>query len=101
MEQLYDRRGQRKYLTQHERERCLKAARSTDTPVRAFREVLAYTGCRLSEALALTPERAGPAAAVLVFESLKKRRRAYFGRSPSSLPSDSLDGEISRLAYNG
>jgi integrase len=82
MEQLYDMRGQRKYLTQHERDRFLKAARSTDTPVRAFCEVLAYTGCRLSESLALTPERVDPAAGFVVFESLKKRRRGVFRAVP-------------------
>lgn len=32
MEQLYDPRGQRKYLTEAERNRFLQAARSTDTP---------------------------------------------------------------------
>ena len=89
MEQLYDPRGQRKYLTEPERNRFLKAARSTDTPVRAFCEVLAYTGCRLSEALALTPDRVDPAAGFLVFESLKKRRRGVFRAVP--VPSGLLE----------
>ncbi len=80
--QLFDVRGQRKYLTQHERDRFLKAARSAPTPVRAFCEILAYTGCRLSEALALTPDRVDPAAGVVVFESLKKRRRGVFRAVP-------------------
>ena len=57
MEQLYDARGRRKHLAGLERNRFLKAARSTDTPVRAFCEVLAVTGWRLSEALSLTSER--------------------------------------------
>ena len=61
MEQLYDTRGQRKYLTEHERDRFLEAARSTSTSARAFCEVLAHTGCRISEALALTPECVDPA----------------------------------------
>ena len=82
MEQLYDPRGRRKYLTEPERNRFLKAARSTDTPVRAFCEVLAFTGCRLPEALALTPEQVDPAAGFLVFESLKKRRRGVFRAVP-------------------
>lgn len=76
--QLYDPRGQRKYLTEHERERFLKAARSAPTAVGVFCELLAYTGCRLSEAHALMPERVDPAAGVLVFESLKKRREGVF-----------------------
>ena len=80
--QLCDVRGWRKYLTQHQRDRFLKAARSVPTPVRTFCEVLAYTGCRLSEALALTPDRVDPGAGVLVFESLKKRRPGVFPAVP-------------------
>ena len=82
MEQLYDLRGQRKYLTQHERDRFLKAARSAAPPVRAFCEILAYTGCRISEALALTPDWVDSAAGVVIFESLKKRRRGVFRAVP-------------------
>jgi integrase/recombinase XerD len=82
--ELYDTRGQRKYLTHHERDRFLKAARSTPTPDRAFREILAYSGCRLSEALALMPDRVDPAAGVVVFESLKKKRRGIFRAAPMS-----------------
>lgn len=47
--QLYDLRGQRKYLTQHERDRLLKAAR---------------------------------AAGIVIFESLKKRRRGVLRAVP-------------------
>ena len=82
MEQLYDTRGQRKYLTPHERERFRKAARATPTPVRAFCEVLAYTGCRVSEALALTPDRVDRSAGLVVLESLKKRRPGVFRAVP-------------------
>ena len=89
MGQLYDPRGRRKYLTEPERNRFLKAARSTDTPFRASCEVLAFTGCRLSEALALTPERVDPAAGFLVFESLKKRRPGVFWAVP--VPSGPLE----------
>ncbi len=85
--QLFDVRGQRKYLTQHERNRFLKAARSAPTPVRAFCEILAYTGCRLSEALALAPDRVDPAAGVVIFESLKKRRRGVFRAASGGTPS--------------
>ena len=64
MEQLYDLLGQRKYLTQHERDRFLKAAQSASTPVRAVSEILVYTGCRISGALALTTDRIDSAAGV-------------------------------------
>jgi integrase len=43
---------------------------------------LAYAGCRLSEALALTADRVDLAAGVLVFESLKKRRTGIFRSVP-------------------
>ncbi len=82
MEQLYDWRGQRKYLTEQERNRFRKAARSTGTPVRVLCEVLTFTGRLVSEALALTPERVDPAAGFLVFESLKKSRRGIFRAVP-------------------
>jgi integrase len=43
---------------------------------------LAYAGCRLSEALALTIDRVDLAAGVLVFESLKKRRAGIYRSVP-------------------
>ena len=56
MEQLYHGRGERIYLAERERNRFLKAARSTATPIRALCEILAFTGRRVSETRALTPE---------------------------------------------
>jgi hypothetical protein len=47
---------------------------------------LAYGGCRLSKALALTADRVDLAAGVLVFESLKKRRTGIFRSVPVPLP---------------
>ena len=44
--------------------------------------VLAYSGCRLSEALALTAERVDLAAGTLVFESLKKRGNGLYRAEP-------------------
>jgi integrase len=43
---------------------------------------LAYAGCRLSEALALTVDRVDLAAGVLVVESLKKRRTGIYRSVP-------------------
>ena len=40
---------------------------------------LAYTGSRVSEALALTADRVDLAGKTVVFESLKKRRGGLFG----------------------
>jgi integrase len=79
---LYEANGQRKYLTAGERERFLKAAESADREVRTFCGVLAYTGCRISEALALTADRIDLAEGVIVFESLKKRKRGVYRALP-------------------
>ena len=71
--------GARKYLTTGERDTFLHAAEQADRQVRTLCMTLAYAGCRLSEALALTVDRVDPAAGQLVLESLKKRRS---GRLP-------------------
>ena len=50
---LVDQRG-RKYLTAIERQRFVEVAETDPIPaVQTFTLVLAYTGCRISEALAL------------------------------------------------
>jgi integrase/recombinase XerD len=79
---LYDQAGQRKYLTPAERQDFLRAAESAPREVRTFCETLAHTGCRISEALALTGARVDLGASVLVFESLKKRRKGIYRAVP-------------------
>jgi len=44
--------------------------------------VLAYSGCRISEALALTADRVDLAAYTIIFETLKKRRRGVYRAVP-------------------
>ena len=73
--QLHDPRGKRLYLTAEERRAFLAAAAEAARPVRTLCGVLHATGCRISEALALTPERVDLTGKAVVFESLKKRRR--------------------------
>src|SRR4051812_37576289 len=51
-------------------------------PVRTFCSVLHTTGCRVSEALALTPERVDLTGKAVVFETLKKRRRGVYRAVP-------------------
>lgn len=80
--QLYDRSGQRKYLTPSERQDFLRAAGNAPHEVRTFCETLTHTGCRISEALALTADRVDIGAGVLVFESLKKRRKGIYRAVP-------------------
>jgi integrase len=58
MTTLHDQHGHRKYLTPAERDAFLKAADDAEVrEVRTFCATLAYTGCRISEALALTADR--------------------------------------------
>ena len=66
MMSLHGPDGGRKYLTADERRAFLAATDRAPRDVRAFCHLLAWTGCRISEALALTAERvdvAGRAAA--------------------------------------
>jgi len=50
--------------------------------VETFCHVLAYTGCRLTEALALTADRVDLKAHRMTFETLKKRKRGVFRAVP-------------------
>jgi integrase len=79
---IFDSLGQRKYLTRTERAAFLRAASRAPSKVRTLCTVLAYTGCRLSEALATTPERIDTDAGVIVFETLKRRRTGVFRSIP-------------------
>ena len=82
--------GQRKYLTQDEQERFLAAASQLDSAeVRTFCMTLAYTGCRISEALALTVEHIDLSAKAVRFRTLKQRGRVVYRSVP--VPDDYLD----------
>lgn len=76
---LFDGNGQRKYLVRGEGRRFLAAAATTDPLTRAFCHLLAYTGCRISEALAVTPRQLDAEAGRVVFLTLKRRRRVFRG----------------------
>lgn len=88
--ELFTSTGERKYLTPDEQKAFIAAARTQERPeVRTFCLVLAFTGCRLSEALELTPRRVDLAAGSLTFRTLKQRREDAFRSIP--IPSDLLD----------
>lgn len=80
--ELFDQAGNRKYLTQQERELILFAAAGGAGELRTLVGVLVYTGCRISEALELTADRVDLRDGVIVFESLKKRKRGVFRAVP-------------------
>lgn len=74
--------GAHKYLTAGERAAFLGQADIADRQVRTLCITLAYAGCRLSEALALTADRVDLSAGVLTIESAKKRRTGAFRTVP-------------------
>ncbi len=86
---LYTRSGQRKYLTAEERRRFLEAANSCPRPeLRTLCLTLVYSGCRISEALALTCASIETEAGFIALRSLKKRSSAIVVREvpvPSNL----------------
>jgi integrase/recombinase XerD len=74
---LYSRCGTRKYLTPAERERFIATAQAQRRDdVRLLCLTLAYTGCRISEALALTSMSVEPQDGFIALRSLKRRNRA-------------------------
>ena len=80
--QLFNKDGQRLYFTDEDRKAFLQAADKAPREVRTFCSVIAYTGCRISEALALMPKSIDFSAKVIVFESKKKRKRGVFRAVP-------------------
>jgi integrase len=86
---LYDDKGNRLYLTSEERTAFLNAARKSPRHERTFCTVLHFTGCRLSEALALTPRRIDLTDGTVRFETLKKRRKGIYRAVP--IPPEVLD----------
>ena len=93
--QLHDATGQRKYLTRDERDAFLEAAGKAGRQARTFCMTLAYTGSRVSEALALTADRVDLAGGTIVFESLKKRRGGLYRAVP--VPGHAIPGAPRRM----
>src|SRR3546814_11467006 len=71
---LRDRQGNRKYLTAHERRAFLLAAQAFPHSAESYCRVLAYTGGRILEVLALTPDRVDMRDQGICAETMKKRR---------------------------
>ncbi|MBF0097493.1 MAG: site-specific integrase [Magnetococcales bacterium] len=82
MSNLYDNNGNRKYLTVQERTAFLDVARNMSQEVYTFCAVLAYSGARLSEVLALTHEQIDLNARLVIIECLKKRRPNVYRAVP-------------------
>lgn len=90
--QLLNAQGERLYLNKAERIAFLAAARHAPREVRTLCLTLHYTGCRISEALSLTPQSFDLAEQVVIVETLKKRKAGVYRAIPMPLEIfDALD----------
>ena len=88
--ELFTIAGKRKYLTLDEQERIIAAANALErAEVRTFALTLAYSGCRISEALELTLEHVDLSAKSLRLRTLKQRNQTTYRSVP--LPDHHLD----------
>jgi integrase/recombinase XerD len=87
--QIVNEKGERLYFTDEQRKALLTAAAKAPREVKTFCNVLCYTGCRISEALALTAKNIDLSAKVIVIESLKKRKSGIHRQVP--VPTELLD----------
>jgi integrase len=79
---LFDGTGNRKYLTIAERRAFIAAAPGLRPQVETLCLILAYTGARISEVLALTPSRIDCETCVVIVETLKRRQSGVFRAIP-------------------
>jgi integrase len=71
---LHGPNGERKYLNRAERSRFLAAAEHMEPTKALFALVLAWTGARISEVLALTPSSFQPESGLVTIVTLKRRK---------------------------
>jgi len=71
---IFDTQGRRKYLTPKEREDFIRAISTLPPDQEAFCLMLAFSGCRISEALQFTADRIDFEMRAVVILCLKKRR---------------------------
>ena len=87
--QIVNEKGERLYFTEEQRKALLATAVKAPREVRSFCSVLRFTGCRISEALALTAKSIDLSGKVVVVESLKKRKAGVHRQVP--VPPELLD----------
>ena len=71
---IFDTQGRRKYLTPKEREHFIRASSTLSPEQEAFCLMLAFSGCRISEALQFSADRIDFETRAVVIRCLKKRR---------------------------
>ena len=81
--ELFDQRGNRKYLIARERLAFVNAA-SKEPEAISKKPVLtlAFTGARISEVLALTANRTDAADEAMIFKTLKQRKKQIYRAGP-------------------
>ena len=79
---LYDRSNERLYINASERVRFLRTATNAEPATASFALTLLYTGCRISEALALTTSAIQSEQRIITFRTLKRRRSDYYREVP-------------------
>lgn len=79
---LFDQRGNRKYVIARERLAFVYAASKECEAISTFCLTLAFTGARISEVLALTASRIDVPDKVIIFETLKQRKKRIFRAVP-------------------
>lgn len=79
---MYDTFGQRKYLTKEEMHSFVMLSTTFSIDVELFCSVVAYTGCRISEALSLGKNNIDFQQHCIVIKCLKKRKRLVFRAIP-------------------
>ena len=88
--QIVNEKGERLYFTEDQRKALLTAAAKAPREVRSFCSVLCSTGCRISEALALTPKSIDLSAKVLSLRASRSVSRAstdrFLSRQSCSTP---------------
>lgn len=83
---MLDYEGQRKYLTQAELRAFIAESKRREFDVKTFCWTIAATGCRISEALSLTPSSIDFEVGCIVIKSLKKRGKIIFRSIPIPEP---------------
>jgi integrase len=91
---LYAADGTRKYVNAAERGRALKAIAALDPNKALFALILAWTGARVSEALALTPASFQIEGGLVAIVTLKRRR---FIVREVPIPTNLMDALIARF----
>lgn len=74
---VHDDAGRRKYLSGGERARFLEAASCLSPAHQALCHLLAYAGCRISEAVALTRDHVDAERLTITLRTLKRRKLVF------------------------